>query len=197
MNGINAKSLKHWRNLFFQIEHTFHMIVFVISIFAFFTGLYYAILFLVVKFVQSFRKANFSANKKMKHAILISSVIVALLTSYFFLFTSPSTNFRTAYVENNGQSFKVTVKCKRSIMVHDPVSIFLRKTYQDSEQFIIPHSEGIFKGHELLNNNRYNKSLGELIIKDKHLKIDLYIDYNNVNLSDPSIWNGNYELVWR
>jgi amino acid transporter len=173
------------------------MIIFVISIFAFFTGLFYVMLFLVVKFIQSFRKTNFKANKKMKHAILISSVVVALLTSYFFLFTSPSTNFRTAYIENNEQSFKVTVKGKRSIMVHDPVSIFLRKTYQDSEQFIIPHSEGIFKGHELLNNNRYSKSVGELIIKDNHLKIDLYTDYNNMKTFNPSFWNGNYELVWR
>jgi len=173
------------------------MTIFVIIIFALFAGLAYAVLLLLTKLVQSFRTANFTADKKHKLTLLIASFAIAALTTYFFLFTSPATNFKTAYIEKEQQGYKVTVKGKRLYMVHDPVSLFLRKTYEDSAQFIVPRSDGVIKGQELPKEKGYYKSIGNIIIKANHLKIDLYVDNYDDKTLDPDVWNGDYNIVWR
>jgi hypothetical protein len=81
--------------------------------------------------------------------------------------------------------------------VHDPVSLFLRKTYEDSAQYIIPRSEGVIKRQELPTKEGYYKSVGNIIIKDGKLRIDLSADNYDDKTLDPDTWNGNYKLVWR
>jgi hypothetical protein len=173
------------------------MTIFIIIIFALLTGLDYAVLLLLTKLVQSFRTANFTADKTHKMTLLIASAAIAALMTYFFLFTTPTTNFKTAYIDKEQQGYKVTVKGKRLYMVHDPVSLLLRKTYEDSAQYIIPRSEGVIKGQELPTKEGYYKSVGDIIIKDKQLKIELYADNYDDKTLDPDTWNGNYNLVWR
>jgi hypothetical protein len=173
------------------------MAIFVIIIFALFTGLVYTVLFLLTKLVHSFRTEQFMVDKKLKRALLIASFAIAALTTYFFLFTSPATNYKTAYIEKEQQHYKLTVKGKRLYMVHDPVSLFLRKTYEDSAQYVIPRSEGVIKGQELPTKEGYYKSVGDIIITDNHLKIDLSADNYDDKTLDPDTWNGDYKLVWR
>ena len=173
------------------------MTVFIIIIVALLTGLAYAVLFLVPKFVKSFRTENITVDKRLKWTLLITSFAIIALTAYFFLFTSPATNYQTAYIEKEQQHYKLTVKGKRQYMVHDPVSLFLRKTHEDSAQYIIPRSEGIVKGQELPTKEEYYKSVGEIIIQGGHLKINLFADNYDDKTLDPSTWNGDYKLVWR
>jgi hypothetical protein len=175
------------------------MTVFVIVILALFTGLIYAFLLLFAKLVRSYRAPYGKADKNKKHKLrmLVASFSIAALTTYFFLFTSPATNYKTAYIEKEQESYKVIVKGKREYMAHDPVSMFLRKTYEDSIQYILPRSEGVIKGQELPTKKGYYKLVGNIIIKDEQLKINLYSDnYDKKNL-DVNPWNGNYNLVWR
>jgi len=172
------------------------MAIFIIIIFALFSGLVYAFLLLLTKIFQSFGAKVLTANKKFKWTLLIASFLVSVLTTYFFLFTSPITNYKTAYIERQQDSYKVTVKGRRLYMVHDPISLLLRKTYEDSVQYIIPRSVGVIKGQELLTKDGYYKSVGEMTIKDKSLKIDLYADNYDYKTLDPDSWNGNYNLVW-
>lgn len=172
------------------------MTIFVIIVFALLTGLAYAVLFLLTKLVQSFR-TDFPAHKKLQRTLFIASFVIAALTTYFFLFTSPATNYKTAYIEKEQQHYKVTVKGKRLYMVHDPVSFFLRKTYEDSAQYIIPRSEGLIKGQELPAKEGYYKSVGDIIIKDGHIEIDLSADNYDDKTFDQDTWNGGYKLVWR
>jgi hypothetical protein len=80
-------------------------------------------------------------------------------------------------------------------MIHDPISLFLRKTYQDSAQYIIPRSEGVIKGQELPLKEGYYNLVGDITIKGNHLKIDLSADNYNDKTLDPSTWNGDYKLV--
>src|SRR6476620_280605 len=148
------------------------MAVFIIIIVALLTGVAYAVLFLVTKLVQSFRTEKFRVDKKLKQILLLAS-LAAASTIYFFLFISPTTNYKTAYIEQEQQYYKLTVKGKRLYMVHDPVSLLLRKTYEDSNQYIIPRSEGVIKGQELTSQEGYYKSVGDITITDNHLKINL------------------------
>ena len=173
------------------------MAIFIIIIVALLTGLAYAVLFLFTKLVQSFKTEKFTVDKKLKRILLIVSFAVAALTTYIFLFTSPETNYKTAFIEKEQQHYKVTVKGKRLYMVHDPISLFLRKTYEDSAQYILPRSEGVIKGQELLTREGYYKSVGDIIIKDGHLKINLSADKYDEKTFDPDMWNGDYKLVWR
>ena len=173
------------------------MAVFIIIIVALLTGVAYAVLFLVTKLVQSFRTEKFRVDKKLKRILLLASFAAAALTTYFFLFTSPTTNYKTAYIEQEQENYKLTVKGKRLYMVHDPVSLLLRKTYEDSAQYIVPRSEGVIKGQELPSQEGYYKSVGDITITDNHLKINLSADNYDDKTFDPDTWNGDYELIWR
>jgi len=173
------------------------MAIFIIIVVALVTGLVYVVLFLLTKLVQSFKTEKFTADKKLKRTLLIASFAIAALTTYFFLFTSPSTNYKTAYIEKDQQHFRLIVKGKRLYMVHDPISLFLRKTYEDSAQYIIPRSKGVIKGQELPAKEGYYKSVGDIIITDNHLKINLFADNYDDKTLDPDTWNGGYKLVWR
>ena len=173
------------------------MAFFIIIIVALLTGLAYAFLFLATKLIQSFRTEKFTSNKRHKRTLMLASFAIAALMTYFFLFTSPATNYKTAYIEKEQQHYRVTVKGKRLYMVHDPISLFLRKTYEDSAQYIIPRSEGVIKGQELPIKKGYYKSVGDIIITDNHLKINLSADNYDDKTLDPVTWNGDYDLVWR
>ncbi len=173
------------------------MAIFTIIIIILLTVPTYAVLFLLIKVVQSFRTEKHVVDKKLRRTLLVASVAIAALTTYFFLFTSPATNYKTAYIEKEQNHYKVIVKGKRRYMVHDPVSLFFRETYEDSAQYIIPRSEGVIKGQELPTKKGYYKSVGDIIITDNHLKIDLSADNYDDKTLDPDTWNGDYKLVWR
>ena len=135
--------------------------------------------------------------RKLKKIFLFSSVLMASITTYFFLFTSPSTNYKTAFIATEQDHFILTIKGKRLLMVHDPVSLFLRKTYEDSTNYIIPRKQGIIKGEELPTEPGYYKSVGTINIQDNQVEIKLSIDNYDDKKLDPDSWNGKYKLVWR
>ncbi len=175
------------------------MAIFIIIIVALLTGLTYAVLFLLTKFIQAFRTTNFTADKKLKLTLFIASIVVAAITAYFFLFTSSATNNSTAYIEKDQQGYKVTIKGKRLYMFHDPMSLFLRKTYEDSAEFKIPRDSGVIDGLEVPNNpGSYKVVKGNAItIKNDKMVVSLfYYNYDNKKL-EPSAWNGDYKLQWR
>ena len=82
-------------------------------------------------------------------------------------------------------------------MVHDPVSLFLRKTYEDSTNYILPRMQGFIKGEELLTKPGYYKSVGAINIQDNQVEINLSIANYDDKIFDPDSWNGKYKLVWR
>jgi 3-polyprenyl-4-hydroxybenzoate decarboxylase len=129
--------------------------------------------------------------------LVIAAFALAGLTTYFYLFTSPATNFKIAYIEKEQQHYKVTVRGKRVYMEHDLFSQFSSNTYEDSAQYIIPRDEGVIKGQELPTKKGYYNSVGDITIKDGHLKIDLTINNYDAKTLLPDTWNGDYKLIWR
>ena len=124
-------------------------------------------------------------------------MIISGITTYVFLFTSLSTNYKTAFIATEKDHFILTVKGRRLLMVHDPVSLFLRKTYEDSTNYILPRMQGFIKGEELLTKPGYYKSVGAINIQDNQVEINLSIANYDDKIFDPDSWNGKYKLVWR
>jgi Trk-type K+ transport system membrane component len=173
------------------------MIFFVTIIFAFFTGLAYVVLFYLTKFIQAFRIENFKFNKKHKLTLLIVSLAIAAPKTYFFVFTSPATNYKTAYIAKEKEHFVLTVKGRRLGMVHDPISLLLQNTYEDSVNYIIPRNQGVIKGEELLTDSGYYKSIGTITIQNNQADIRLSIDNTDDKKLELDNWSGKYNLVWR
>ena len=90
----------------------------------------------------------------------------------------------------------LTVKGKRSLMAHDPVSLLLRKTYEDSAGYTIPRNLGIVHGEEFSQSSDSPKLSGTINIQDHQVIINL-ASYNpdGQKLNSES-WNGEYKLVW-
>ena len=84
-------------------------------------------------------------------------------------------------------------------MVHDPISLFKKGTYIDSAKFEIPRSEGIIDGSEIQNRTGSYKILkgNAITINNKTMMVNLFYDNYDEKKTDPSTWNGNYELEWR
>ena len=176
------------------------IIIILLLLFGLLTGLIYlTLLILTFAFTKLTDKPVLTTEKKrnLKKIFLVSSLIIAGITTYIFLFTSPSTNYKTAFIAKEKDHFILTVKGRRLLMVHDLVSLFLRKTYEDSTNYIIPRKQGIIKGEELPSKPGYYKSVGTINIQDNQVEINLSIDNYDDKKLDPDSWNGKYKLVWR
>ncbi len=175
-------------------------IIISLLLFGLLTGLVYLTLFIFAfAFTKLTGKPVWTIEKKrnLKKIFLISSFVIAGITTYDFLFTSPSINYKTAFIATEKDHFILTVKGKRLLMVHDPISLFLRKTYEDSTNYIIPRKQGIIKGEELPTEKGYYKSVGTINIQANQAEINLSIDNYDDKTLDPDSWNGTYKLVWR
>jgi hypothetical protein len=175
--------------------------MFIIITFLLLFGLTIALIYLTL-FILTFAFTKLTdrpiENKKtMKKIFLLCSLIIASVTTYSLLFTSPSTNYTTALIATEKDHFILTVKGKRCLMVHDPVSLLLQKTYEDSANYIIPRKQGIIKGEELPTEPGYYKSTGTIKIQDNQVEINLSTDNYDDKKLHPNSWNGKYELVWR
>lgn len=174
------------------------IVIILLLLFSLLVGLIYVTLRIgTVAFLKLTNNDSTHSKLKRKNILLVTSILVAGAMTYFFLFTSPASIYETAYIEKQGQRFIVTVKGKRVYMVHDPISAFLRKTYEEREQFIIPRSEGTIKAEEISVKQGLYKWDGEITIRRQNMKINLYVDNYDDKKVEPNGWNGNYKLVWR
>ena|SRR5579859_1365109 len=109
-------------------------------------------------------------------------------------------NFDTAYAEHFNDSFMITVFGKRSLMVHDPVSLFKKDNYYiDSTMFIIPGKTGFFKPNQISKIPRgdYPFVKGGITITDDSVKVDLYYYDYDIKVVHPCTYSGNYKIHWK
>lgn len=129
-----------------------------------------------------------------ENVVVILSIIFSVLSVYYLVFTSPAKNYDEAYIVKDANAFKVTLKGKRILMSHDPVSALLRKTYEDSVSFILPRKNGAIKSNEILLFQNINKSTGAIAIDENTMRINLFYDDKQ---REPCSWNGKYKLSER
>jgi len=152
-------------------------------------GITYLILFFLTKWLIK--------KDKQKMVRLILSIVIGLLVTAYYLFVPAATNDKTATIEKFDNQYVVTVSGKRSLMVHDPISLFERKTYLETYKIIVPRAKGIVNGQEIPIKPGYYKLKGTMTFEKEHLIIDLWADNYDDKTKDPLSWNGNYKLNWK
>jgi hypothetical protein len=167
------------------------IIVIAVLLLSLWTWICYLITKFVAVIISKLTNPTLTINKI---SVFVVSLFVSGLSTYFIFFSTPSKNYKTAYIEKQQTSFKVTVKGKRVLMAHDPVTALLRQTYDDSLSFLIPRQDGIIQSSEIkLSQDRY-KPTGSIFIDKEKMYIKLYYDTKK---SDPDSWNGEYNLQFR
>ncbi len=148
--------------------------------------------FVFVKFLK-FKSQNLRRNK------IYVAIILTVLFILFELFYNPAKNFKIAYIEKTNDKYVITVKGKRNLMVHDPISALKKGTYMDSAKFVVTRSCGIIKGMELPKENDSYPTINNdaLIIDNKTITINLFYNNYDNKIKQPSSWNGKYKLVKR
>jgi hypothetical protein len=151
----------------------------------------YALIKYITGTVERLTAGKWVTNKII---VVVVSILVALLPVFYWLFSSPAKNEKTAFIQPQESGFKVTVKGKRLLMVHDPVSWVFRNTYEDSACFIIPRQHGTINSSEIQVVKNNYKQKGTIVIDQKKMTIQLF--YNQEQTS-PDDWNGKYILKLR
>ncbi|HWY34426.1 MAG TPA: hypothetical protein VNX68_07245 [Nitrosopumilaceae archaeon] len=145
------------------------------------------------------RKINFKRSKQYRRIIIPTCFVLGILLNIGYLSINPPHNFKTAYIEKKSDKFIVTILWKGNLMVHDPISLFEKKTYIDSNKFEIPRANGIIDGLEIPNRPGSYKILkgDAFIINDNKMKVQLFYDNYDDKKIEASELNGDYDLEWR
>jgi hypothetical protein len=163
---------------------------------------YAIVLLLTVSIEKIFHKdrnINFKRSKQYRRIILPTCFAIGILLNIGYLSINSAHNFKTAYIEKKSDKFIVTILWKGNLMVHDPISLFEKKTYIDSDKFEIPRANGIIDGLEIPNRPGSYKILkgDAFIINDNKMKVQLFYDNYDDKKIEASELNGDYDLEWR
>ena len=81
-------------------------------------------------------------------------------------------------------------------MGHDPGSVLSNETYEDSVILQVPSlRDGIIKGQEIPVRKGYYSYLGEIIIHNEKVQVNLSYDNTDDKKVEPTSWNGKYIFV--
>lgn len=130
-----------------------------------------------------------------RKSIKILTIVIVISILLLFLLSTPVENFSEANLKLSGDEKVLVLKGKRTLMSHDIISAFSRKTYVDSIYFKIPFKEnGILKGDKIeVEKGNYNYK-GNIKIDNGNVTVDLYINNVDDKKIEPSEWNGKYNL---
>jgi hypothetical protein len=106
-----------------------------------------------------------------------------------------SENYEHAQYVESGTRFEVTLRGKRMLMAHDPISLLQSKTSEESLVLDLPRLSGSVAGDEIAVRPGYYKYLGQINFSDGRMVVDLYINNTDDGTKDALSWNGQYILV--
>jgi hypothetical protein len=106
-----------------------------------------------------------------------------------------SENYHQARYVESGTHYEVTLRGKRMLMVHDPISALQGKTYEDKLVLDLPRLSGLVAGDEIPVGPGNYKYLGQVEFKDGRMVVDLYYNNTDDGTKDALSWNGQYTLV--
>jgi hypothetical protein len=131
----------------------------------------------------------------MKGFIIFSFIAVTVFI-IIILLRGGATNYKDAFIENYNDQIFIKLEGRRKQMVHDPISIILNKTYEDSLLIPLPAlADGTIKGKDVSVEKGYYKYEGEIVINKKQAKVNLLINNTDDKKIEPSDWNGEYNLI--
>ena len=104
------------------------------------------------------------------------------------------TNDDRAYFVRDGDSYRVVMRGRRLPLVHDPVSLLLIRTYEETFTMQLPRIDGVIQASEIPvpGDLRY---AGRVVIDRGTMSVDLYYDDVGEGTRRPLRWNDEYTLV--
>jgi hypothetical protein len=103
-------------------------------------------------------------------------------------------NDERAYFVRDGHSYRVKITGRRFPLVHDPISLLLERTYEETFALELPRIEGAIEGSEIPVSPDKLRYTGRVVITDGKMNVDLYYD-DDERPRRPLPWNGEYTLV--
>jgi len=128
----------------------------------------------------------------------VSSTITATILSLLCLAIlqgciAQSSNCPDAEWERRGDLYIVALKGRRPLMVHDPISLLLGETSEESTELRLPRLAGSIPGEEIPVMEGERRLSGRIEISGDRMLVDLHYIMPDGAL-DPSSWNGEYRL---
>jgi hypothetical protein len=114
-------------------------------------------------------------------AIAVVACVASATTS-----CSGARNYEQAYFSPQRSGYLIELKGKRHRLVHDPVSLIVGNSYDETHELVLPRLEGTIEGREI-PHFRYS---GSIVISDK--KMNVALTYGDSG--EMSSWNGTYVL---
>ena len=105
------------------------------------------------------------------------------------------TNDQRAYFALEGHAYRVEMKGWRFPLVHDPLSLLLARTHQESLTMELPRIEGVIDGTEIPVASDHPRYIGRVVITKRKMSVDLYYDTPGEQTRRPLPWNDEYKLV--
>ena len=129
---------------------------------------------------------------KMRRNLLI--VLCLAIPAAAFWQRHAESNDDRAYFARDGHIYRVEMKGWRFPLVHDPLSLLLERTYEDTLTLELPRLEGVIEGREIRVSPDKLRYVGRILITDGKMKVDLYYD-DDERPRRPLSWNDEYTLV--
>lgn len=103
-------------------------------------------------------------------------------------------NDERAYFVRDGNKYRVTMTGWRFPLVHDPISLLLERTHEETFTLDLPRIEGVIEGTEIAVSPDKLRYVGRVVIADGKMNVDLYYD-DDERPRRPLPWNDEYTLV--
>lgn len=126
--------------------------------------------------------------------ILLGAVCLAVLAGTCWQRHAESNEDR-AYFAKSGHVYRVEMKGWRFPLVHDPLSLLVERTYQDTLTLDLPRIAGVIEGKEIPVSADKLRYVGRVVISNGKMRVDLYYDDVGEGSRRPLPWNDEYTLV--
>ncbi len=102
-------------------------------------------------------------------------------------------NHGRAYYTKEGQVYRVEMKGLRFPLIHDPLSLLLERTREETFTLELPRIDGVIEGSEIPRGSAAYRYFGRVVITSGKMQVDLY--YPDEGVRRPSSWNDEYTLL--
>lgn len=133
--------------------------------------------------------------RTMKKVILIIVAILLIAVSLLVLLRPKVRNNATALIYKENASYLIVLTGTRYLMVHDPISALLGKTYNETYKITVPRINGIVAGSEIPVEKGYYHYQGQIEFRGNKMIVNLYYDNYDDNRKDALSWNGVYSII--
>lgn len=113
------------------------------------------------------------------------ALLTIVIVGWLVFISNKAKNHEGATVTKDGSLYKIEFTGVRYLMVHDPISALIGKTYEATYSIKVPRITGVVEGSEIPVKRGYYKYLGTISINGNKIIVDLYADNYDDNTKDP------------